>query len=86
MRPVAAPGTATNPPYECAAAVTIAPPRQWGTLGGIKGADCASYSAGAQSDMSDQPPEDLGARAVLLLVAAAMVVLALITGVLAIAC
>jgi hypothetical protein len=35
--------------------------------------------------MTDQPPEDLGARAVLLL-AAAIVVLALITGVLAIAC
>jgi hypothetical protein len=36
--------------------------------------------------MSDQPPEDLGARAVLLVLAAAIVVLALITGVLAIAC
>jgi hypothetical protein len=36
--------------------------------------------------MSDQPPEDLGARAVLLLVAAAVAVLAIIAGVVAIAC
>jgi hypothetical protein len=35
--------------------------------------------------MSDQPPEDLGTRAVLLALAAAIVVLGIITGVLAVA-
>jgi hypothetical protein len=35
--------------------------------------------------MSDQPPEDLGAQAVLLVVAAVLLVLAIVTGVLAIA-
>jgi hypothetical protein len=35
--------------------------------------------------MSDQPPENLGTRAVLVVLAAAIVVLAIITGVLAVA-